>query len=139
MMYTLFLPFRDLRSDVETAVFPGGIRHNSRVDTYRHVAGNCGASMSFGFRLTLACDVRAGFSVQIPAGFRVACWHELATASRANSPASSRPRRVRGQKGGTRPGVGGGRANIHGVVHAHDTLFFVEQSATTALNYYFFW
>ena len=72
----------------------------------------------------------AGFSSWIPAGFRVAYWHELGTASRANLPGSSRPRVApAGKEGGTLPRGWGGRADTHGVSHALDTLFFVEQIA----------
>ena len=125
--YTLFLPFRDLRNDVETAAFPGEFGTTLDVTNLVMSRALCGVRMSFGFRVTLSCDVRAGFSVRIPAGFRVAYWREIGTGSRANSPASSRPRRVRGQGGGYAPRGRGGRANIHGVSHTFDALFFVEQ------------
>ena len=64
--------------------------------------------MSFGFRVTLSCDVRAGFSVWIPVGFRVAYWHGLGTASREFTRVESAVPRSRAKGGGTLPRGRGG-------------------------------
>ena len=131
--YTLFLPFRDLRNDVETAGFPG--EFGTTPDLTHIVISRATTARECLSVSELLC--RAMCARGFPCGFRpVSEWH-IGTKSaplRANSPASSRPRRVRGQRGGYAPRGRGGRADTHGVVHAHDTLFFVEQSARAALN-----
>ena len=132
--YTLFLSFRNLCRDVETAGFPG--EFGTTPDLTHIVISRATAERECLSVSELLC--RAMCARGFPCGFRpVSAWR-IGTKSaplRANSPASSRPRRVRGQNGGgTLPESRGGRADTHGVVYTHDTLFFVEQSARAALN-----
>ena len=98
--YTLFLSFCDLRSDIETAVFPR--EFGTTLDLTHIVISRATAArecLSVSELLCRAMFVR-GFSAWTPAGFRVAYWHEIGTASRVNSLASSRPRVASVGKGG---------------------------------------
>ncbi len=88
--YTLFLSYCDVRSDAENPVFPG--EFGNTLDLTHIVISRATAArecLSVSELLCRAMCVR-GFSAWTPAGFCVVYWHAIDTASRANSPASSR-------------------------------------------------